>query len=232
MRRTIDVFWEFGIVMGAINSVRGNGVADVLAALARAEGTSAHPYPQSRVLVSGAHASRNLADVVHLLCVLHGRHPGVIDLAAQRSIPGTHDLLAVASDAFADERSYLTRLVVAAGPLPSTPGQAESEAAVQGQRHALEMLAFSDRTGCAFGAAVALLLDWSAARAVLDMAAHRFGIAIPENRLPDAKAIEAAAAAFPPTAERAISFGVQQLLIQHRGLWDLLEAREMARRDH
>jgi hypothetical protein len=29
--------------------------------------------------------------------------------------------------------------------------------------------------------------------------------------------------------ERAMSFGAQQLLAQHRGLWDLLEARKAAR---
>jgi len=33
----------------------------------------------------------------------------------------------------------------------------------------------------------------------------------------------------PPALERAIMFGVQQLLVQHRGLWDLLEARAEAR---
>jgi hypothetical protein len=32
-----------------------------------------------------------------------------------------------------------------------------------------------------------------------------------------------------PSFERAMSFGAQQLLAQHRGLWDLLEARQAAR---
>jgi hypothetical protein len=32
-----------------------------------------------------------------------------------------------------------------------------------------------------------------------------------------------------PSAERAMQFGAQQLLLQHRGLWDLLEARRDAR---
>jgi hypothetical protein len=36
-------------------------------------------------------------------------------------------------------------------------------------------------------------------------------------------------AAGTPAIERAILFGAQQLLVQHRGLWDLLEARAEAR---
>ena len=32
-----------------------------------------------------------------------------------------------------------------------------------------------------------------------------------------------------PSAERAILFGAEQIAIQHRGLWDLLEARQQAR---
>jgi hypothetical protein len=34
-----------------------------------------------------------------------------------------------------------------------------------------------------------------------------------------------------PSFERAMSFGSQQLLAQHRGLWDLLESRQQARAD-
>jgi hypothetical protein len=33
-------------------------------------------------------------------------------------------------------------------------------------------------------------------------------------------------------AERALGFGSEQLLLQHRGLFDLLEARSEARRDY
>jgi hypothetical protein len=35
-----------------------------------------------------------------------------------------------------------------------------------------------------------------------------------------------------PAMERAISFGAQQILAQHRGLWDLLEARQLARGEY
>ena len=56
----------------------------------------------------------------------------------------------------------LARLVVAAGPMPSTPNHAEAESAINTQRHALDMLSQSDRNGCAIGAAFALALDWAA----------------------------------------------------------------------
>jgi len=135
-----------------------------------------------------------------------------------------------AAAAFAEERAYLMRIVVAAGPLPSTPGQAACEPAVAGQRHALEMLARSDRNGCALGAALALVLDWRAIRAVIDAAATRFGVPLTPPALPSPRQTMAVVEdAGPPALERAIMFGVQQLLVQHRGLWDLLEARAEAR---
>jgi hypothetical protein len=34
-----------------------------------------------------------------------------------------------------------------------------------------------------------------------------------------------------PRLDRTLSFGARQFLIQHRGLWDLLEARREARTD-
>ena len=79
----------------------------------------------------------NLADVVHFLCALHGRHPGIVDLAAARIVdPAGRAWLASAAEAAAAERLYLTRLAVAAGPVPSTPGGGGSEAAIA-QRSAL-----------------------------------------------------------------------------------------------
>jgi hypothetical protein len=93
------------------------------------------------------------------------------------------------------------------------------------------MLAQSDRAGSATGGAVALVLDWMAIRRVLDIAAERFGVPIPQLRLPDLQetAITVAALAENPGIERAMAFGVQQVLAQHRGLWDLIEARAGAR---
>jgi hypothetical protein len=209
--------------------------SDLLIRLVQAEGSSCHTYVNSAELRNGRYATRNLADAVHYLTSLHGRFPGVIDMAANRvATPGAGSWLVKATDGFAAERGYLTKLVVAAGPQPSTPGQAECESAVIGQRHALEMLAQSDRDGCAIGAAIALVLDWHGVRAALDIAAVRMSVDIPECSLPgddDAREI-ASLVATSPAIERAMSFGAQQLIGQHRGLWDLLEARQLARGEY
>jgi hypothetical protein len=208
--------------------------SSALLALVAAEGSERHPYLASVDLRHGRNATRNLADVIHHLSLLHGRQPGVVDHAARHTAhPDVRGWLLAATDAFARERSYLTKLAVAAGPLPSTPGQAETESAVLGQRHALEMLAQSDRIGCAFGAALALVLDWKAIRTLLDMAATRIGVSIPDSGLPGAETSASALIAISETTavERALGFGAQQLLSQHRGLWDLMQARQIARGD-
>jgi hypothetical protein len=218
--------------MQAIETARSEQVADLLVSLSFADGSASHPYLKAEVLRSGREAVRNLADAAHYLCVLHGRFPGVIEHAQEHTAhPAAQGWLAAAAEAFSAERSLLTRLAVATGPLPSTPGQAECEAAVLQQRHALDMLAQSDRSGCALGAAVALALDWRAIRTVLDAAARRVSIEPQLCMLPDEDETRTVAmtVADSPAFERAMSFGAQQLLNQHRGLWDLLEAREAAR---
>ncbi len=211
------------------------GTAEMLAALVSSDGSATHNYLSSDELTKSRHAQRNLADVVHQLCTLHGRHPGVVDHAATRTThPGTREWLISAVDGFAVERTFVTKLVVAAGPLPSTPGHAQSEAAVNGQRHAIEMLAQSDRNGCAFGAAAAFVLDWRGLRPLLVAAATRLSIEAPRLSLPGQEETLAVIAdmADSPAVERAITFGAQQILAQHRGLWDLLEARQIARGEY
>lgn len=211
---------------------RRSGHWSVIAALAAADGSATHPMFHR--LVARDVPPRDLADAVYALCWLHGRRPGVIEHAATRGAqPPAQEWLADAATAFTMERTYLARLTAAAGHQPSTPGQAESEAAVLGQRHALDMLAQSDRAGCATGAGVALILDWTQIRHVLDAAAHRFGITPPPPALPIDAEIETVVLSLgqSPGIERAMAFGAQQLLAQHRGLWDLLEARASAR-DH
>jgi hypothetical protein len=195
-------------------------------------GSAGHPWPASPELLKGEHSARSLSDLVHFLCTLHGRYPGLIDHAASRIVePAARAWVAQASYAFAGERAYLARLAVAAGPVPSTPGAAGSDAAVLSQRHAMEMLAQSERNGCALGAAIALALDWSCVRTALDAAGRRFGVEPPPYGAGD----EAAAAALVnglgggTGVQRALLFGAQQILLQHRGLWDLLEARHEAR---
>ena len=208
---------------------------DIVTQLVKVEGTGSHLYAASVELLSGRFATRNLADAVHYLCTLHGRQPGVVDHAAVRTArEAARKWILQAVDGFTVERGYLTKLAVAAGPLPSTPGQAESEAAVIGQRHALEMLAQSDREGCAIGAAIGLVLDWRAVRGLLNVAADRLGVAIAECTLPSPEASHELVVALSdsPAVERAMAFGGAQLIGQHRGLWDLLEARQLARTDY
>lgn len=206
------------------------GASGTLTALVAADGSASHRF-LSR-LTTGIAPMRDLADVVHMICLLHARHPDVVEQAASHSRePATAGWMAQAAEGFAAERAFIVRLVAAAGPLPSTPGQAQSEAAVAAQRHALDMLAQSDRTGCADGTAIALVLDWPSIRGLLDIAAGRLGLDSPESLLPpvheSATVIDALASTLP--AERAMLFGAQQMLAQHRGIWDVLEARASAR---
>ncbi len=209
--------------------------ADALLALVRAEGSAAHAHPKSDILIQGPEAARNMADIVHLLCLLHGRHPGVIDHAVNR-VPntGTRAFLVDAAAAFSHERALLTKLVVAVGPLPSTPGQADTETTVLAQHHAIDMLAQSERTGCALGAALAVLADWNAVRPVLETASRRLSLEFDRSDVPGAGVIASVIRATQNTAaaDRAMLFGAQQIVAQHRGLWDLLEARAIARTDY
>jgi hypothetical protein len=208
------------------------GLADVLTTLLAEHGSAGHPYIDAPRLLQGETAARNLADVVHFLCLAHGRYPGVVDHAASRvTHPIARHWILRASAGFTAERTLLTRLVVAAGPLPSTAGQARSEAAATAQAHALATLAQSERNGTALGAAIALVLDWRRIRRVMDVAGRRFGVDLSPMDLPTLReSIDVAtASASTPAVERALAFGAQQLLVQQRGLWDLLETRESAR---
>jgi hypothetical protein len=203
----------------------------VLSAVAEA-GSAGHPYRTSPELLNGPDAARNLSDVVHFLCILYGRQPCAVDYAADRCLqPEEREWFKIALERFNVERSVLARLVVAGGPMPSTAGAVGSENAVIGQRHAIEMLAKSERRGCALGAVIAIVLDWAQIRSVLDVAAARFGIAPPRYMLGDGTALRALAeqVAATPAVERAILFGATQVATQHHGLWDLLEARQQAR---
>jgi hypothetical protein len=209
-------------------------VGERLLACVDEHGSAAHPYLRSDALLRGPHAARNLSDAVHFLCMLHGRHPGVIDHAANRCVePSTRAWFNSATTAFAEERAFLARLSFAVGPTPSTPGAGDSESTVMGQRHAMEMLAQSERKGCALGAAFAVVVDWSSIRTVLNAAALRFGLEVPVSRLSlDAEvAALADAACSTPPLQRATLFGANQIVLQHHGLWDLLEARQLARGD-
>ena len=215
----------------SVQTARGTRTGPLLLASVAEHGTVSHPYFASEALARGPELARNLADVIHFLCALHGRHPGIVDHAATRTVePAGRAWLSSATEAMVDERVYLTRLAVAAGPMPSTHGGAGSETAILAQRGALATLAQSDRRGCALGAALAFAADWTAIRILLDGAARRLGVDPRPCQLGDAALLGEVAAAS-ADCERALLFGAQQLALQHRALWDLLEARQQARRE-
>lgn len=198
-------------------------------------GSVRHAHLSALLEAAGSNAGRDLADAIHLLCHLHGRHPGLVELAVQRAASGpVRDWLERASDSFERERLYLVRLTAAVGPMPSTPGAAQSEASLVAARHALETLATSERNGCALGAATALIGDWWPLRRLLDRAATRAGIECPAPSLPDEASVIAVIdeVSANPASARALAFGGEQLLLQHRALLDLLEARAEARGDY
>ena len=221
----------------AINRPVGHKpVSAAEAQLARVAGVGCarHSHLNALLEASGPHSGRDLSDAVHLLCGLHGHYPGLVEMALQRCPSGeAHDWLSRASEAFERERLYLVRLTSAVGPLPSTPGAAETESSLVGARHALETLAMSERKGCALGAATALVGDWWPIRRLLDRAASRAGLESPAPSLPDeVSIIEVIGTGSDGAAsERALAFGGEQLLLQHRALFDLLEARAEARGD-
>lgn len=209
-------------------------VAEAQLARIAGDGCARHSYLNSLLQAAGPNSGRDLADAVHLLCSLHGRYPGLIEIALQQCPPGeARSWLTQASDAFERERLYLVRLTSSAGPMPSTPGAAGTEASLLAARHALETLATSERRGCALGAATALVGDWQPIRRLLDRAAARAGLESSPSSLPDG--VEVAAiigrASEGPASDRALAFGGEQLLLQHRALFDLLEARAEARGD-
>ena len=207
-------------------------VAEAQLARVAADGCARHPHLVTLLEAVGPNCGRDLADAVHLLCHLHGRYPGLIELALQRSRSSEAQAwLEHASEAFERERLYLVRLTASVGPLPSTPGAAQTEASLSAARHALETLATSERTGCALGAATALVGDWWSIRRILDRAASRAGIDCPAPSLPDEASIVdvIGRASETPASERALGFGGEQLILQHRALFDLFEARTEAR---
>lgn len=218
------------------HSLVPTSTADLLAGLVAHEGTASHSYCAPSIARSPDGFVRNssdFADTAHHLSLLHGHIPGVIDHAATRIADNAaRNWLLKSVDGFARERLYLNAIVVAAGPLPSTAGQDQVTTIIAQQCRALDMLAQSDRRGCAIGAAMALVMDWKAIRTLLDGGAARLGIDPRESQLPGwTETLEVLTALEEEhPIGRAVQFGAGQLLGQHRGVWDLLQARSQVRR--
>ncbi|QPQ55757.1 hypothetical protein IC614_03975 [Allosphingosinicella flava] len=220
------------MAMAKIAALEVSRGASLLFAHVMERGSVAHPYVRSPLLSSGPAAEANLADAIHFLCTLHARYPSIIEMAQDRNADSlAGQWFAAASRAFTTERNLLAKLVVTVGPLPATPGAGASDAMALGQQRAITLLAQSERRGCGLGAALALALDWFHIRHVLNAAALHFGIVPPPNRFTDENAVaEVAHAAMEnPAVERALLFGAEQILLQHHGLWGVLEARQLAR---
>lgn len=205
---------------------------DLLTSLIAGEGSAVHPWLHSAELNASVSATRNVADMLHLLTLLHGTHPGLIELVAEHNIwPGADAWLKQAVRGFAAELGNLGALIAAAGPVPSTPGEASTVSAVMAQQQALATIARSDRFGCAIGAAVGLMFDWMPIRAALETAAARLSVPFSSPELPSEEETALLLAAMPdqPRLERTLSFGARQVLVHHECLLDLLSVRAGAR---
>jgi hypothetical protein len=176
-----------------------------------------------------------IADIAHFLCISHGRHPGIVDHAATKIIDeSARAWLVQATNAFASERTFLNKLTVAAGPITRQFGQETITALLTNQAKSFEMLATSDRQGCAVGAAVAFVIDWQTTRPLLDQAALALGLEPTKIDLPDAnQCLQLVDSLSDSTAKRrAMTFGAEQLLAQQRGLWRLIDSRHAEQLAH
>lgn len=204
-------------------------------ALVVKDGSGANSHVQTLLAVThdpASHPLSLLADMAHYLGLLHGRFPGMMDYAAAHITDNAaRQWLIQTCDAFAKERAFLARLSVELGPVPSTSDHSNSDAAVLQLRHALDMLAQSERRGCALGAAATLALDWLAIRALLDQAAIRTGLEPVRSAMPDRAATLSVLRNLhaDDVMVRAIRFGGRQLLHQHDALWTILRRRAETR---
>tara|TARA_B100000953_G_C17999558_1_gene414682 strand:- start:249 stop:902 length:654 start_codon:yes stop_codon:yes gene_type:complete len=204
------------------------GAGDRLIALKQSDGHASAAHYQA--LLANAQPPE-LADLVHFLCLLHGRRPGVIDHAASTATGDERAWLDDAADAFMKERLYITRLTVDAGPVTGVSEDDHSEAAAVELRGSFQLLSRSERRGCAIGAALAFALDWPDLRAILDPLARRLGIDPPLCALPREREVRdlAESLSATPAVSRAMMFGADQLFQLQRGAWRLLAARARLR---
>lgn len=171
------------------------------------------------------------ADIAHFLNLAFGRFPGIVDRAsATITDPRLRDWLDQAVTGFGLERAFLNRLTVAAGPIHRQVGQERVTATLESLGRSMDMLATSERAGCAAGASFAFVLDWQSTRTLLEHVGLSLLIEVPHMPLPDAAStlalVEMLSAE--PTIQRAMAFGSEQMLAQQRGLWRIIEARHQA----
>lgn len=211
-----------------VRDIMADGSLDIIAPLRTFLETSAK-YQDLRSPAKAARAAL-LADIAHFLHISHGRHPGIIDFAAQKIVDdGARSWLITAIDGLAAERAILNRLTITAGPIRRLNGQDKVNALVESQSKSFQMLATSDRKGCPAGAAIAFVVDWYQTRGLLDMVTAGVGFDPIPLRLPSVAACIQLARELDDggTCRRAMSFGAQQMLALQRGLWQLIVARHL-----
>lgn len=209
-----------------VRTILSEGSLDVTAPLAAFLGNGGD-RPDLRPHAKAARAAL-LADIAHFMHISQGRHPGIIDHAAQKIVDdAARSWLIAAIDGFAAERSFLNRLTVTAGPIRRLQGQDKVNTLVESQAKNFQMLATSDRKGCPAGAAIAFLVDWHQTRPLLDMVAYEMGLALTAAQLPSVSECAALAGKLDDggSYRRAMAFGAHQTLEQMRGLWRLIAAR-------
>ncbi len=221
-RRELDV--DFGAAF--VRNILADGSVPVIAPLLAFLGDRGD-RPDLRAVVKNARGAL-IADIAHFINISHGRHPGIIDHAANKIVDdGARKWLIEAIDGFAAERRFLNALTVAAGPIRRHVGQDKVTALIAGQSKNFEMLATSDRRGCPAGSALAFVVDWQQTRPLLNRIALHIGMEPQPIALPPEPACAAVATelARNDAYTRAMGFGAQQMLAQQRGLWQLIAAR-------
>lgn len=174
----------------------------------------------------------DIADVCHYLCILHGRYPGVMDSLSDRMVGAGDPFYSELAERFTAERRLLTDLTVAAGPIGRLTGEDRSMNMVEQSRVAIDLLARSDREGCALGAAAALLTEWKHIRPALEAIARRLGVTTGElnHESLNTQMLERVTSLPEKRQKRAIAFGIKQFFHQHEQFWLLLNNRCAARR--
>lgn len=221
-RGELDV--DFGTPF--LRNVLTDGSASVIAPLLGFLGDRGD-RPDLRAVVKNARGAL-IADIAHFINISHGRHPGIIDHAANKIVDdAARTWLVEAIDGFSAERRFLNALTVAAGPIRRHVGQDKITALIAGQSKNFEMLATSDRRGCPAGAALAFVIDWQQTRPLLDRIALHIGMEPQAVTLPSVRDCAALANELSKddAQARAMGFGAQQMLAQQRGLWQLVAAR-------
>jgi len=182
--------------------------------------------------VVDAFSGADVADIAHILTIVHGSLPTVFELASAHAPSGhLRELLFAASESFQAWRRFLALLTSKAGPAPSCLNDDVHMVSLVQLKHAIQLLASSERRGCAVGAATAMLADWHLTIPPLLSCASRFGIG---HHLPSPPQVNEIIAGIeqtePTTSElRAMTFGASQFYHMDDEIFLHLRARRQAR---